>query len=236
METNRMIRESNLDVRTITMGISLLDCAHDNIEAFNRRVYDKITEKAQHLVAVGDEIGAQYGIPIVNKRISVTPLSMAASAAAKDAEDFIKAAETLDKAAKAVGVNFIGGFSAMVQKGSTDSDRRLTQALPDALAATRHVCASVNAGSTRYGINMNAVRRLGQTVKELAEKTKDDNCIGCAKFVIFCNAVEDNPFMAGAFHGAGERDCVINVGVSGPGVVKRALERKRRLRLPEWGS
>ncbi|MCL2084941.1 MAG: PFL family protein [Oscillospiraceae bacterium] len=238
-ETNRMIEESRLDVRTITMGISLLGCAGSDPDAFNRSVYERITSKAGNLVEAGDEIGRQYGLPIVNKRISVTPIAIAASGLIGDPEDggedsleraaeiYAGVARTLDRAAKASGVNFIGGFTALVQKGSTFGDRALMRAIPRALAETERVCASVNAGSTRGGINMNAVRRIGRMLIEMAELTKDRDAIACAKFVAFCNAVEDNPFMAGAFHGTGERDAVINVGVSGPGVVKRALEEVR---------
>ncbi|MCL2665584.1 MAG: PFL family protein, partial [Defluviitaleaceae bacterium] len=225
METNRMIAEANLDVRTITMGISLLECAHENIERFNERVYDRVTKLAEHLVSVGDGIGEEFGIPIVNKRIAVTPVAIAASGCRADS--YVSVAHTLDRAANEVGVNFIGGFSTLIQKGSTDSDRVLLFSLPEALSATKRVCASVNAASTKSGINMNAVRRLGHTVKDIARATAENNSIGCAKFVVFCNAAEDNPFMAGAFHGVGERGCVINVGVSGPGVVKRALESVR---------
>ena len=224
-ETNKMIQESNLDVRTITMGISLLSCADADINAFNRKVYDKITFAAERLVQTGDDIAKTFGIPIVNKRIAVTPVAIAA--AGTGAASYVSVAETLDRAAKAVGVNFIGGFSALVQKGSTESDKTLMRSLPEALRATDRVCASVNVGTTRNGVNMNAVKQLGYLIKDMAELTKTENAIACAKFVVFCNAVEDNPFMAGAFHGVSERDLVINVGVSGPGVVKRALEGVR---------
>jgi len=223
-ETNRMITEANLDVRTITMGVSLLDCAAETLPRFCDKIYDKITRSAQHLVRVGDEIALEYGVPIVNKRIAVTPVAQAAAGLHTDQDGFVEIARTLDKAAREVGVNFIGGFSALVQKGSTESDRALQHAIPRALAETERVCASVNVGSSRAGININAVARMGQVIKQAAELTKDSGSMACAKLVIFCNAVEDNPFMAGAFHGAGERDLVINVGVSGPGVVKRALE------------
>ena len=226
-ETNRMITEANLDVRTITMGVSLLDCAAETLPRFCEKIYDKITRSAQHLVRVGDEIALEYGVPIVNKRISVTPIAQAAASLVASENDFVEIAKTLDRAAKEVGVNFIGGFSALVQKGSTQSDRALQHAIPQALAETERVCSSVNVGSSRAGINMNAVARMGRVIKEAAELTKDQGSMACAKLVIFCNAVEDNPFMAGAFHGAGERDLVINVGVSGPGVVKRALEEVR---------
>ncbi len=222
LETNQMIQDHNLDVRTITMGISLLDCADSDIGRFNQKIYDKITRLAENLVKTGDDIGRAFGIPIVNKRIAVTPIALAA--AGTNAASYVSVAETLDKAARAVGVNFIGGFSALVQKGSTESDKVLIRSLPEALATTERVCASVNAGCSKSGLNMNVIKRLGHSIKEMAELTKDQNAIACAKFVVFCNAVEDNPFMAGAFHGPGERDAVINVGVSGPGVVKRALE------------
>ncbi len=224
-ETNKMIEESNLDVRTITMGISLLDCADSDIDKFNQKIYDKITKKAENLVKTGDEISKQFGVPIVNKRISVTPIAIAAAGC--DTNSFVKTAHVLDKAAKQVGVNFIGGFSALVQKGSSNGDLILLDSIPQALAETERVCSSVNVGCTRSGINMNAVKHMGGIIKNIAELTKDKDSLGCAKFVVFCNAVEDNPFMAGAFHGVGERDCCINVGVSGPGVVKKALENVR---------
>jgi len=223
-ETNQMITEANLDVRTITMGVSLLDCAAETLPRFCDKIYDKITRSAENLVRVGDEIALEYGVPIVNKRISVTPIAQAAAGLHTDTDGFVEIAKTLDRAAREVGVNFIGGFSALVQKGSTASDRALQHAIPRALAETGRVCSSVNVGSSRAGINMNAVARMGQVIKEAAELTAEQGSMACAKLVIFCNAVEDNPFMAGAFHGAGERDLVINVGVSGPGVVKRALE------------
>lgn len=224
-ETNKMIREANLDVRTITMGINLLDCVDSDIKKLNDKIYDKITKSAEKLVQTGDEIGKEFGVPIVNKRISVTPISLVGSNCS--AEDYITIAKTLDKAAKTVGVNFVGGFSALVQKGMTPSDMALISVIPEALACTDRVCSSVNVGSSRSGINMDAVKLMGQTVKRAAELTKDNSSMACAKFVVFCNAVEDNPFMAGAFHGVGEKDRVINVGVSGPGVVKRALESVR---------
>ncbi|MEG0751505.1 MAG: PFL family protein [Oscillospiraceae bacterium] len=225
LETNKMIFEEKLDVRTITMGINLLDCADSTLEGFCRRIYDKITRCAENLVSVGDDIEKQYGIPIVNKRISVTPIAIAA--AGTGALDYMTIAQTLDRAAKAVGVNFIGGFSALVQKGCTLSDDALIRSIPQALACTDVVCSSVNVGTTKNGIDMDVVRRMGDIVLETANLTKDRNCIGCAKLVVFCNAVEDNPFMAGAFHGVGEKDCVINVGVSGPGVVRTAVEQTR---------
>ncbi len=225
VETNKMIKESNLDVRTITMGISLMNCADSDLKKFNQKIYDKITSKAQNLVKTGDDIAKQYGIPVVNKRISVTPIAIAAAGCNTDS--YVSVAETLDKAAKEVGVNFIGGFSALVQKGCAHGDEILLKSIPEALAVTERVCSSVNIGTSRNGLNMNAVKEMGNIILKTAELTKDNDCIGCAKLVVFCNAVEDNPFMAGAFHGVGERDCVINVGVSGPGVVKRALEQAR---------
>ena len=225
VETNKMIKESNLDVRTITMGISLLDCADSDIKKFNNKIYDKITKRAEHLVKTGDDIAKQYGIPVVNKRISVTPIAIAAAGCNTDS--YVSVAETLDRAAKEVGINFIGGFSALVQKGCAHGDEILLKSIPEALATTDVVCSTVNIGSTRNGLNMDAVKDMGEIILKTAELTKDKDCIGCAKFVVFCNAVEDNPFMAGAFHGVGEKDVVINVGVSGPGVVKRALEQVR---------
>ncbi len=221
-ETNQMISEMNLDVRTITMGISLMDCAHTDLRVFNQNVYDKITRSAEKLVKTGEDLERQFGVPIVNKRISVTPISIAAGAVHTDS--YVPVAQILDKAAKEVGVNFIGGFSALVQKGCTKGDRILIDSIPEALAVTERVCSSVNVGSSRSGINMDAVKLMGDIIIQTAERTKDRDSIGCAKLVVFCNAVEDNPFMAGAFHGVGERELVINVGVSGPGVIKRALE------------
>lgn len=222
-ETIRMIDEENLDIRTITMGISLLDCADSDGEVAREKIYTKITTMAKDLVKVGEQIESEYGIPIINKRISVTPIAIVAGASAD--KDYVAFAKTLDAAAKAVGVNFIGGFSALVQKGYTKGDQILIQSIPEALANTESVCASVNVGSTRAGINMDAVRDMGEVVKKTAELTAETSGLGCAKLVIFSNAVEDNPFMAGAFHGVGEADCVINVGISGPGVVKRAIEK-----------
>lgn len=224
-ETNRMIAEANLDVRTITMGISLIDCADPDINKFNENIYKKITAYAKDLVKVGDEIAKQFGVPVVNKRISVTPIAIAAAGCKTDS--YVSIAKTLDKAAQECGVNFIGGFSALVQKGCTSSDRILIDSIPEALSVTERVCSSVNIGTSRNGLNMNAVKKMGEIIIETAELTKDRDSIGCAKLVVFCNAVEDNPFMAGAFHGVGEADCVINVGVSGPGVVKRALMEVR---------
>ena len=224
-ETNRMIAEANLDVRTITMGISLIDCADPDVNKFNENIYKKITSYAKDLVKVGDEIAKQFGVPVVNKRISVTPIAIAAAGCKTDS--YVSIAKTLDRAAQECGVNFIGGFSALVQKGCTPSDRILIDFIPEALAVTERVCSSVNIGTSRNGLNMNAVKKMGEVILETAELTKDRDSIGCAKLVVFCNAVEDNPFMAGAFHGVGEADCVINVGVSGPGVVKRALMEVR---------
>ncbi|KYM40022.1 hypothetical protein A2U10_04245 [Fusobacterium necrophorum subsp. funduliforme] len=224
-ETNRMIAESKLDVRTITMGISLMDCADPDVEKFNEKIYKKITSYAKDLVKVGDDIARQFGIPVVNKRISVTPIAIAAASCKTDS--YVSIAETLDRAAKDCGVNFIGGFSALVQKGCTPADLLLIKSIPEAMNITEHVCSSVNVGTSRNGLNMDAIKMMGEIIKETAELTQDRDGIGCAKVVVFCNAVEDNPFMAGAFHGVGEADCVINVGVSGPGVVKRALEEVR---------
>lgn len=222
METITMIQEENLDIRTITMGISLLDCADSDIDRSCQKVYEKITTKARDLVKVGQSIEKKYGIPIVNKRISVTPISMLVGVSGGDP---VKYAAVLDKAAHEVGVNFIGGFSALVQKGFSAGDRELIDAIPRALAETELVCSSVNVGSTKAGINMDAVKLMGQKVRETAELTKDKQCIGAAKLVVFCNAVEDNPFMAGAFHGVGEADCVLSAGVSGPGVVRSVLSK-----------
>ena len=222
MKTLHMLENEKLDVRTITMGISLLDCAHSNGEIARQRMYDKITKKAEKLVAVGEQIEREYGIPIINKRISITPMSLVAGASNDD--NYVEFAKMMDKAAITTGVNFIGGFSALVHKGFTKGDRILIDSIPQALAETERVCSSVNVGSTRAGINMDAVKRMGEVIVETAKLTADRDSIGCAKLVVFANAVEDNPFMAGAFHGVGEADTVINVGVSGPGVVKVALE------------
>ncbi|MDL2250265.1 DUF711 family protein, partial [Lachnospiraceae bacterium OttesenSCG-928-J05] len=226
-ETNQMIENENLDVRTITLGISLLDCMSGDLEVLKKNIYEKITTLAHDLVKTGDEIGAEFGIPIVNKRISITPIGLVGSGACKTTDDYVELAKTLDKAAATVGVNFIGGFSALVSKAMTRADELLIRAIPEALAATERVCASVNVGSTRTGINMDAVRLSGEIVKATAEATKERDSLGCAKLVIFCNAPDDNPFMAGAFLGVTEGDAVINVGVSGPGVVKRAIEGVR---------
>ena len=222
LETINMIDQQHLDIRTITMGISLLSCAGPDPKAACRKIYDKITRCAEKLVTTGEEIEREFGIPIVNKRISVTPMALVA--AASETEDYVPFAAALDAAAKTTGVNFIGGFSALVQKGMTEADRKLIAAIPEALATTELVCSSVNVGSTKAGINMDAVALMGQTIKRTAELTAAHGGFGCAKLVVFCNAVEDNPFMAGAFHGVGEPEKVINVGVSGPGVVHHALK------------
>ncbi len=227
METNRMITDSKLDVRTITLGISLISCVDSDLKTCCDKIYDKITKVAGKLVETGEAIEKEYQIPIVNKRISVTPISLVGGACCKKPEDFVEIAKTLDKAAKKVGVNFLGGYSALVSKGMTEAEKNLILSIPEALKVTDVVCSSVNVGSTKTGINMDAVRLLGDVIKETAEKTKEDSCIGCAKLVVFCNAPDDNPFMAGAFHGVTEADAVINVGVSGPGVVKTALEAVR---------
>ena len=225
MSTVDMIDHQHLDIRTITMGISLLDCADPNPEACARKVHDKICRQAEHLVATGCQIERELGIPIVNKRISVTPIALVASAC--ETEDFVPFAKAMDSAAKTCGVDFIGGFSALVQKGATPADLALIAAIPQALAETERVCSSVNVASTKAGINMDAVGAMGRVIKKAAALTADRDCIGCAKLVVFANAPEDNPFMAGAFHGAGEPECCVNVGVSGPGVVKTALEQVR---------
>lgn len=225
LETIKMIEEEKLDVRTITMGISLLDCIDPDGDKARIKIYDKITKSAEHLVEVGRQIESEFGIPIVNKRVSVTPISLIGGAT--NETSYVKFAETLDKAAATLGIDFLGGFSALVHKGCTKGDKILISSIPEALATTKLVCSSVNVGSSKTGINMNAVRDLGHIVKQTAELTKDTHGFGCAKLVIFANAVEDNPFMAGAFHGIGEAEKIINVGVSGPGVVKRALEKVR---------
>ncbi len=230
LETISMITEENLDIRTITMGISLLDCAGPDIDTACRKAYDKITRKAEHLVKVGEQIEAEYGIPIINKRISVTPIALLLAASGGDP---VRYANMLETASRAVGVNFIGGYSALVHKGFAAGDLALMQSIPEALALTQQVCASVNIGSTRAGINMDAVAIMGGVIKQAAEKTADRQCIGAAKLVVFCNAPEDNPFMAGAFHGIGEADCVINVGVSGPGVVRATLAKAGDIPLHE---
>ena len=226
-ETNKMIEQENLDVRTITMGISLLDCIDSNLDKVNENIYNKITRHAKDLVETGDKIAMEYGIPIVNKRISVTPIALIGGAACRTSEDFVTIAKTLDRAAKTVGVNFIGGYSALVSKGMTPAEELLIRSIPQALAETERVCSSVNVGSTKTGINMDAVRLMGEIVLETAKASEDQDSLGCAKLVVFCNAPDDNPFMAGAFHGVTEADCIINVGVSGPGVVKTALQKVR---------
>ncbi|MCC8060205.1 MAG: PFL family protein [Clostridiales bacterium] len=227
IETNNMIEHEKLDVRTITMGISLLDCCDSNLSALNEKIYHKITTCARDLVPTGEAIARDFGVPIVNKRISVTPIALIGGCACKTPEDFVTIARTLDQAAKEVGVNFIGGYSALVSKGMTTADKNLILSIPQALADTERVCSSVNVGSTKTGLNMDAVRLMGRIVLDTAKATKDNDSLGCAKLVVFCNAPDDNPFMAGAFHGVTEADAIINVGVSGPGVVKVALEKAR---------
>jgi uncharacterized protein len=223
IETLKMIEKENLDIRTITMGISLRDCCHPDINISCKKIYDKITRYAEKLVITGENIEKEYGIPIINKRISVTPIALIAESCESD--DYAKFAQAMDRAADTVGVNFIGGFSALVHKGYTNGDKKLIASIPEALSTTNKVCSSVNIASTKAGINMDAVAEMGKIIKKCAELTADNNAIACAKLVVFANAVEDNPFMAGAFHGIGEPECVINVGVSGPGVVKCALEK-----------
>ena len=222
-ETNKMIEQQNLDVRTITMGISLLDCISDDVDELCANIYEKITTKAKNLVATGRDIEAEFGIPIVNKRVAITPISLVGASACKTPEDYVKIAKTLDDAAHTIGVNFLGGYSALVSKAMTPSDELLIKSIPMALASTERICSSVNVGSTKTGINMDAVRLLGQIIKDTAYMTKENDSLGCAKLVVLCNAPDDNPFMAGAFHGVTEGDVVINVGVSGPGVVKQAV-------------
>ena len=226
-ETNKMIEHENLDVRTITLGISLLDCIDTDLAKVNENIYRKITTVAKDLVKVGKEIENKYCIPIVNKRISITPISLIGASACKTLEDYVTIAKTLDDAAREVGVNFIGGYSALVSKGMTKSDELLIRSIPQALAETEYICSSVNVGSTKTGINMDAVRLMGDVILQAAEYTKENDSLGCAKLVVLCNAPDDNPFMAGAFHGVTEADAIINVGVSGPGVVKTALEKVR---------
>ena len=226
-ETNNMIEHEKLDVRTITMGISLLDCADSDLDTVNEKIYKKITTLAKNLVSTGKDIERDFGIPIVNKRISVTPIALVGGSACKKPEDFVTIAKTLDKAAKEVGVNFIGGYSALVSKGMTTADKNLILSIPEALATTDRVCSSINVGSTKTGLNMDAVELMGRIVTETAQATKDNDSLGCAKLVVFCNAPDDNPFMAGAFHGVTEADAIINVGVSGPGVVRHALKKVR---------
>lgn len=234
LETVRMIEKENLDIRTITMGISLLDCIDADGEKCRKKIYDKITRSAEQLVTQGERIETEFGIPIVNKRISVTPISLVAGASGDT--DYVAFAQTLDAAAKEVGVNFIGGFSALVPKGFTRGDLTLINSIPEALAQTERVCSSVNLGSSKMGINMDAVKMMGEIVKQTAYLTRDADSIGCAKLVVFCNAVEDNPFMAGAFHGVGQPDTVLHVGVSGPGVVKRALEKRQDASFDEMAE
>ena len=227
LETNDMIEKENLDVRTITLGISLLSCCDNDLDRLIDKIYNRITTVAKDLVETGKAIEKEFGIPIVNKRISVTPIALVGASACKTPQDYVRIAQTLDKAAKTVGVNFIGGYSALVSKGMTKSDELLIRSIPEALAVTDRICSSINLGSTKTGINMDAVKLMGQIVHDTAEYTKDNDSLGCAKLVVFCNAPDDNPFMAGAFHGVTEADAIINVGVSGPGVVKTALEQVR---------
>jgi len=227
METNRMIDHDLLDVRTITMGISLLDCADSDLEKVNEKIYAKILKYAGKLVETGNAIGNDFGVPIVNKRVSVTPIALVGAAACRKPEDFVTIAKTLDRAAKEIGVNFIGGYSALVSKGMSEADRLLIESIPQALACTERVCSSVNVGSTKTGLNMDAVRLMGTIIKKTAYETRDTGSLGCAKLVVFCNAPDDNPFMAGAFHGVTEAEAIINVGVSGPGVVRSAVRAVR---------
>lgn len=226
-ETNQMIEQENLDVRTITMGINLLDCADSNLDSLCHKIYAKITHLAGDLVRTGEELSREFGIPIVNKRISITPAALVGASACKSTEDFVQIAQTLDRAARELGVNFLGGFSAIVSKGMTSADELLIRSIPEALATTDRICSSINVGSTKTGIDMDAVRLMGEIIKQTAVRTADSDSLGCAKLVVLCNAPDDNPFMAGAFHGVSEGDAVINVGVSGPGVVKYALSKIR---------
>lgn len=227
IETNKMIEQENLDVRTITMGINLLDCADSNLDVLCQNIYNKIFRYAEKLVSTGEEISKEFGIPIVNKRISITPIALVGGSACKTPDDYVKIAQTLDRVAEELGVNFIGGYSAIVSKGMTRSDELLIHSIPKALACTERICSSVNVGSTKTGINMDAVKLMGEIIRDTAEATKERDSLGCAKLVVLCNAPDDNPFMAGAFHGVSEADAIINVGVSGPGVVKYALEQIR---------
>ena len=227
LETNKMILEENLDVRTVTMGISLLDCADKSLKTTCDNIYAKLLRLAGNLVRTGDEIAREFGVPIVNKRISVTPIAIVGSSCCRTAKDFVRIAKTLDRAAKKLGVNFIGGYSAIVSKGMTPADELLIRSIPEAMAATERICSSVNVGSTKTGIDMDAVRLMGEVIKETARLTKERDSLGCAKVVVLCNAPDDNPFMAGAFHGVSEGDAVINVGVSGPGVVNHVLKAVR---------
>ena len=234
LETNKMIEQENLDVRTITMGINLLDCADKSLEVTCDKIYNKITSLAKNLVRTGEEISREFAIPIVNKRVSVTPISLVGGACCQTPGDYVKIAQTLDKAAKEIGVNFLGGYSAIVSKGMTKSDELLIRSIPQAMAETERICSSINVGSTKTGINMDAVRLMGEIIKQTAEATKENDSLGCAKLVVLCNAPDDNPFMAGAFHGISEADAIINVGVSGPGVVKYALEQMDRQGLADF--
>lgn len=227
IETNQMVSSENLDVRTITMGISLLDCMTPDLDDLCENIYAKITENAKDLVSVGDEIALEIGIPVINKRVSVTPAAIVGAPACHSPEDFVEVASALERASQKIGVNFLGGFSALVQKGMTASDRLLIDSIPQALAKTEHICSSISLGSTKTGIDMDAVKIMGEKVVETAQATKDRDSIGCAKLVVFCNPTDDNPFMAGAFHGVTEGDKVINVGVSGPGVVRTAVSKVR---------
>lgn len=227
LETNHMVEQENLDVRTITMGISLLDCADSDLERCCQKIYDKITRLACNLVKTGEDISKEIGVPIVNKRISITPIALVGGACCKRPEDFIRIAKTLDRAAIEVGVNFLGGYSAIVAKGMTRADELLIRSIPEAMATTTRICSSINVGSTKTGINMDAVRLMGEIIKQTAERTKENDSLGCAKLVVLCNAPDDNPFMAGAFHGVSEADAIINVGVSGPGVVNAVLKTVR---------
>ena len=226
-ETNAMVEKENLDVRTITMGISLLDCAGSDVDTTCSKIREKIIRHAGRLARTAEDISREFGVPIVNKRVSVTPAALVGASCCRSTDDYVKIAMTLDRTASEIGVNFLGGFSAIVSKGMTESDRMMMKSIPEALACTGTVCSSVNVGSTRTGINMDAVRMMGRIVKETAERTRDNGSLGCAKLVVLCNAPDDNPFMAGAFHGVTEADAVISVGVSGPGVVKYALEKVR---------
>ena len=227
LETNNMIEHANFDVRTITIGISLLDCADNDVDATCRKITEKILRIAGNLKKTAEDISTEFGVPIVNKRISITPISLVGAACCKTPADYVKIAKTLDAAAEEVGVNFLGGYSAVVSKGMTQSDRLLIESIPEALSCTERICSSVNVGSTKTGINMDAVRLMGEIIKKTAETTAERDSFGCAKLVVLCNAPDDNPFMAGAFHGVTESDAIINVGVSGPGVVKCALEKVR---------
>lgn len=224
LETNKMVEEETLDVRTITMGINLLECADQNLEVTCQKIYDKITTLAKDLVATGDDISHEIGIPIVNKRVSITPISLVGGACCHTTDDYVQIAKTLDRAAKTVGINFLGGYSAIVSKGMSRSDELLIRSIPEAMRVTERICSSVNVGSTKTGINMDAVRLMGEIIKETAEATKENDSLGCGKLVVLCNAPDDNPFMAGAFHGVSEDDAIINVGVSGPGVVHHVLK------------